>query len=1244
MLSLSDDLDDEEMLYDDRAMPANRVAGGAGAGAHPLMQRGAQPRYETLGNTGLPKFNNDAARNPKRAQSARPAVNFRIQPGDPRLDPRSAYYRADLARAFRDHQLRESHQMKLAQQAEAEKVHKLEMEKKALADERAQALIDAQVYQERKLKERARAEAAQRAHDEELIRKRHELQQVRSMEEVLAHEEELNYLENLIRRNPRAAIPGFDLRRFKDEPNLLPHVLQLVEENIRRPEAARHSARLLQESLARERADIDRRERLVAHEEELNRLQALLLQHPNATIKGLDISRLDSDPDLLQQALRQVEEYICRGENPLEIPLPRTSEILNEARVRHEPTEKERALVHQFLSASPALQVNHLRSFPDHRAQQRFLTAVIQEADAVRGQHLIDRFASYGFDLQIPPEAASRAPLAQSNAPDVPTIVVEQVLSPPPTQDTGPAFPFPSMSDNTVSDPSTSSWKGKGREVPDAQDDLQPTYTAFDSHGSNTPHLPSPPTTTPGRTSAAHPSGAAEAAANAAAAAADLLEKQQAEDDLAAQEAELERERQEIVEAEEALLQAEHEKALIEAQKRAEEEAQTLLRMQDDARAQAAAELEEAAQMQAQEMAEADAAAKDTWKLPTPPAEFIANSPAAIATLETEKEETPAKDPWASPAAETAGGEEDDIEKDPAWGEASAEINDAWGSSHSQKTASPALSKADSIKEVASAKPSPKPSSWGPSIRSANSPAKSSIVASPKVITSPLHTPVASSRAPSIPASKPASIRSPSVKAMSPLASVRNSPSPAMAAAIMPPAESVHSEKADSPAPTSAHARSKTVIPATSKASSPIKSVEPSPVVAKSPTPAPSPARTATPMAMLPMQTPKAATPKDPTPQTTPKMATPAATPKIVTPAAVADAWGSPAVKPASPARSVTPKATGDAWGAQSVRESSPAESPAPAAAHSWGSPVVSAVQAKSPSVASNKSQGPWGASRQSESAIPATISAAPPAAGAWGTPAVGSPLKLASPAKSNASKASVAQAAAMRNNVTSPAFGLAGAAKSNQLGNLTPEDNVEGPTTAIKGSDPVVVSMAEPVTPFGDDLVRPEGSGAGDYEAQPGDEDYEDYSDEGQVDANFDPADFPIFMAGEPLDPGMNVVMNPPPHVFQERYPKTTPEVTEDNILNHMATVAQYVFLSTMLAFGSLINTSFCPASGYGYHAIYQCGCQDLGDSILVQGYMVHLEPDRPPGPGAGGPFDIPDKNAGKATMVSDASTPGWS
>lgn len=1184
------------MLLDHGGLDAGRSAGVRAIAGHPLQQRGSRQGYETLGNTGLPKFNNvPSSRNLKRAQSTGAAVNFRISPNDPRLDPRSQYYKAEYVRAFREQQLRDAQQMKLVQQAEMEKARKLEMEKKALANERAQALAGAQVYQERKLLEEAQAkatrEAKQRARDAEILHKRRQLQEVRSMEEILAAEQQLNYLEDLLKSNPRAAIPGLDLRELKDEPNLLPRVLQLVEENIRRPQAVQHSARLLQETLGKARADSERRDRLYRQEQELNRLETLLTQHPYASIKGLDMSRVNSDPEILQQALRQVEESIRRGENPIEIPLPGIVEpLLNEARTRQQFTEQERNLMERFLQAKPEVQIQHLRSFPNHASQSRFLATVIQEADLVRGQQLINLFQPYGFDIHLPPDAPSRSShFDHTPAPSVPTIVVDRILSPPPTQDTEPSYPFPNMSNDVAREPSESAWKGKGKGMQDSSANPGPTYTVIDHHSSRTSRLPSPPSATPGRTSVAHPSAAATMAA-----AADISKRQE---DLAAEEAELERERQDIIEAEEALLRSESEGAMVEAQKCANEETYALLKMQQEEREQAATEIEEAAQIQAREMAEAEAAFKQVWSpLPTPRDDFVAASP-VVASLPRSPNDstTQAGDTWGLPARDPFE-EAADVETAQAANEGSPQARDAWGSPQSKRSVVSLSQKSASLKASGSKHTSPKAlsrnPSRAPSTTSLASPARfSNKTASPAAAWSPLQTAVDTPKLASVNASKAAST----------------------VAALSPRAPSIHSEAKASPLPVLSNtplaaspmpSMHSTLKAATPKVGSPLELQEGSPLLIKSPAPVASPARSATPKAASARVTPKATVSKLATPAATPKMATPAATPKvaspvstskvatpaatpkiptplstpkIATPAADMDAWGNSSVKTASPAKSTTSVAR-EAWGSPalstraSVKTASPARSrasepkdawgsPAPSVKNgspmkstiapvedAWGLPIVASPAAKSPSVASNRDQDAWGAASPATIATPLPVTVATP--------------KVASPAKSNISKASSAEAASLQSKLVSPAFGLAAAGKDGQSAQNSPAP-VEGPRTAIKGSDPVVVSMAEPITPYGADVSKPNTAGVGQAEGLYPGEEYEDYSDEEEDGehlqlAPFDPEQFPIYMKGEPLDPGLCLHPGAAPHPFQERYPKIRPDVTEDHVLDHFAALAQ--------------------------------------------------------------------------------------
>lgn len=1192
---------------------------GRSASAHPLLTSGKQPGYETLGNTGLPKFNT-AGRAPRRAQTTPPAVNFRIQPDDPRLDPRSAYYKVQYVQAYRQQQLRDAQHAQLAKQAQEEQARKLALEKKAMAEEREQNLIDAQIYQERKLQEEARAhaahEAALQAREEELARKRNELDHVRSLEELREHEEQLNYLEELLTRHPNANIPGLDPRILETEPNTLKHVLRLVEENIRKPEAARNSARQLQLAMQQERDNAERRQKLYRQEMELNRLEALLTKHPQATIKGIDMSQIHNDPDILAKALRQVEEHIRRGENPIEIPLATsTGDLLHEARPRRQLSQGEQRLADKFLQATPSLQLVHLSSLPGTAARQRFLDTAMLRADLAQAQDIIQRFGPYGFRLEVPSDAASRVRTPHPAAvPDIPIIVVEQAKSPPPTQDTGPSFPFPEMTYTNVDPSSSAAWKGKEREGSSRDMLSSPAYVDSNEPTASFPHLPSPPATTPGRTSAAHPSGLAAAMARE-----DELERQKAyEDDLAAEEAELaaeeaeiERERQALVAAEDALREAEQTKAIEEAHRQAEAEAQAALQRDEDAREKAAAEMEEAAQFQARQMAEAEAAEHDAWgSLPTPPADFVAASP-VMATLPTPPlPDTKAADPWAS--HEVAAAEEPpNIESDPAWGEVVAEIASAAGATPKSPEAHfSAPSKAWSAKSrAASAHSSPRAPSvsshkssvkagggaWSPLSSAAGTPKVPSAAPSPGPlpVTSPLELPslTATPRLPSVVASrtgspaaslkaaslKSASQRSPSVKAMSPAVEAAKSSPLVVPPVFSPPAPSVRSEKIGS----------QPLSPVASKLASAARSKVASPASAKTSTPAPS--KHSTPTARTPA-TPKVPTPvlpneatpllaKTPTPvaspakSTTPKATSPvtpqAATPHEVTPVAPIRGWDSPVDKAPSPAKAVTPKPF-DAWNSPiaSVKAvSSSKSSPAPPVADPWGPASAKGSPAKAPSVHSQQGVDAWGAASPGKSATPSAK--ASPTGGAWGTsPAAASP-KVVSPVKSAASKGSY-----YKGRLMSPAFDEPRVQPA--VGDIEPAEDVSEETSsnaalALKGCDPVVVSMVDPTSPWAPDVPAVADTAAAvpvesatvtkapeqEPEEYP-EEEYEDYSEEGDDGEPFDPADFPIFMAGQPLHPGFSVVMEPPPHVFQEVYPKSSPAMTVDAVLNHMATLAQ--------------------------------------------------------------------------------------
>ena len=98
------------------------------------------------------------------------------------------------------------------------------------------------------------------------------------------------------------------------------------------------------------------------------------------------------------------------------------------------------------------------------------------------------------------------------------------------------------------------------------------------------------------------------------------------------------------------------------------------------------------------------------------------------------------------------------------------------------------------------------------------------------------------------------------------------------------------------------------------------------------------------------------------------------------------------------------------------------------------------------------------------------------------------------------------------------------------------------------KRSDPVVVS---------DVIQSASAQPAQDISVVRGDSVRDEWQGQEEEGDEFDPEDFPVYMAGEELEPGQIMIMNPPPHSFREAYPKTGPDVTDAAVINWMATIA---------------------------------------------------------------------------------------
>lgn len=121
-----------------------------------------------------------------------------------------------------------------------------------------------------------------------------------------------------------------------------------------------------------------------------------------------------------------------------------------------------------------------------------------------------------------------------------------------------------------------------------------------------------------------------------------------------------------------------------------------------------------------------------------------------------------------------------------------------------------------------------------------------------------------------------------------------------------------------------------------------------------------------------------------------------------------------------------------------------------------------------------------------------------------------------------------------------SPAFGLDLPSRDSANGRGPVwDDGTVTPHTANKGSDPVVFSQAAAARTPQSALKRID-DGLGD--------DRDDW----------DVEEFPVFMEGEEIEPGMVILPDPAPAPFQEVYPKTGSTVSTKSVINHMATLAQ--------------------------------------------------------------------------------------
>ena len=246
----------------------------------------------------------------------------------------------------------------------------------------------------------------------------------------------------------------------------------------------------------------------------------------------------------------------------------------------------------------------------------------------------------------------------------------------------------------------------------------------------------------------------------------------------------------------------------------------------------------------------------------------------------------------------------------------------------------------------------------------------------------------------------------------------------------------------------------------------------------------------------------------------------------------------------------------------------SPMDTASPLGAASWNSPVKGFFeQQRSSQAGRQKSDKPTSLAKPAWSAINSGASAAaspmqnkaissrvasPAAASARAMPLQASSAQETRPEAERMSVANdswVAEAVpgqlAISTERISPAFDLVVSPKSGSAENGWQEASKDSMT---KRSDPVVVS---------DVIQSASAQPAQDISVVRGDSVRDEWQGQEEEGDEFDPEDFPVYMAGEELEPGQIMIMNPPPHSFREAYPKTGPDVTDAAVINWMATIA---------------------------------------------------------------------------------------
>lgn len=230
------------------------------------------------------------------------------------------------------------------------------------------------------------------------------------------------------------------------------HMLELQKAEAAAEVRARYDKNL--EQVQKQLMHVEKLEKVLDDEERADHLAALLQSDPGALVKGLDLHAfirdpsLVDDPRLLEKALELVNTNLQSGVSPMQ-PIDRGDSRSRSPRPpppsSPSPAPRQHlarssfppSLLGDFINTEQAAQELCLRRIEDKALRRHFLQQVVAAAADDEADELYERYHHLDYDLDLFMRDASERSTIGVRTP-VPDIVIDRVRSPPTNQDHGP--------------------------------------------------------------------------------------------------------------------------------------------------------------------------------------------------------------------------------------------------------------------------------------------------------------------------------------------------------------------------------------------------------------------------------------------------------------------------------------------------------------------------------------------------------------------------------------------------------------------------------------------------------------------------------------------------------------------------------------------------------------------------------------------------------------------------------------